>query len=153
MRLEPCIPPAWANSGHAQTILGHLLPSPKLENKGRRISIDLPDGDRLIGFAHHGTSNTCVYIFHGLAGSVDSSYIHRTALIARAQGHSVIIANHRGCGEGAGLARQPYHSGRGEDLAAVIAYGRKLFPRHRHVAIGFSLSGNALLLLVSRCRD
>lgn len=149
MKLEPCVPPIWANGGHAQTILGHLLPSPRLPNKGKRFEIALPDGDTLVGFVQTGTSNTVVYIFHGLAGSVDSTYIHRTSLLAQSQGHSVVIVNHRGCGEGVGMAREPYHSGRGEDLSAVIAYGKTLFPKHRHVAIGFSLSGNALLLLVS----
>lgn len=149
MKLEPCIPPLWAKTGHSQTILGHLLPSPMLTDKGRRVEIDLPDGDKLVGFVHEGSSNTCVYIFHGLAGSVDSTYVHRTAILARRQGHSTFIVNHRGCGEGTGLAKHPYHSGRGEDLSAVIAFGKKLFPRKRHLAIGFSLSGNALLLLVS----
>lgn len=149
MKLEPCLPPAWAPSGHAQTILGHLLPSPRLRSKGRRIEIPVSDGDRLVGFVQEGTSNTVVYIFHGLAGSTDSTYIHRTSILASRLGHTVVLINHRGCGEGIGYASRPYHSGRGEDLAASIAYGRSLFPRHRHVAIGFSMSGNALLLLLS----
>jgi predicted alpha/beta-fold hydrolase len=149
MKLEPCIPPLWAKSGHAQTILGYLLPSPKLSGKGRRVEITLTDGDRLVGFIQGGSSKTVVYIFHGLAGSTDSTYIHRTAIVAQKLGHTVFLVNHRGCGEGAGLAKGPYHSGRAEDLAAAIAYGRTRFPAHRHVAIGFSMSGNALLLLLS----
>jgi predicted alpha/beta-fold hydrolase len=120
-----------------------------LTTKGKRIEIPVSGGDRLISFVQEGTSSTVVYIFHGLAGSTDSSYIHRTSLLAQREGHGVILANHRGCGEGVGLAREPYHSGRGEDLATVIAHGKQLFPRHRHVAIGFSLSANALLLLLS----
>ena len=90
-----------------------------------------------------------IYLFHGLAGSTDSTYIHRTAILMQRQGHTVIMLNHRGCGEGSGLAKGPYHSGRAEDLSAAIEHGKKLFPRHRHLAIGFSLSGNALLLLLS----
>ncbi|MBX3020185.1 MAG: alpha/beta fold hydrolase [Bdellovibrionales bacterium] len=149
MQLEPCVPPVWARGGHAQTILGHLLPSPQLKSKGRRIEIPLPDGDVLIGFVQPGASSTAVYIFHGLAGSTDSTYIHRTSLLAQKQGHTVFVVNHRGCGEGVGMARGPYHSGRGEDLAAVIDFGKKMYPRLRHVAVGFSLSANALLLLLS----
>ena len=148
LKLEPCAPPKWAPTGHAQTILGHLLPSPRLAHKGKRVEFPLEDGDRLVGFVQEGTSNTVVYIFHGLAGSIDSTYIHRTSLLAQKLGHTVFIVNHRGCGEGAGLAKGPYHSGRAEDLSAVIVEGRKMFPKHRHVAIGFSMSGNALLLLV-----
>lgn len=149
LKLEPCLPPVWASTGHAQTILGYLLPSPKLLHKGRRVEIPLDDGDRLVGFIQEGSSETVIYIFHGLAGSTDSTYIHRTSLLAQDLGHTVILVNHRGCGEGAGLAKGPYHSGRAEDLGAAIAFGRQLFPRHRHVAIGFSMSGNALLLLLS----
>ncbi len=124
LKLEACEKPKWAPTGHAQTILGHLLPSPKLTHKGRRIEIPLPDGDRLIGFIQEGTSKTIVYIFHGLAGSTDSTYMHRTAILAQKQNHTVFIVNHRGCGEGAGLAKNPYHSGRAEDLSAAITAGR-----------------------------
>jgi predicted alpha/beta-fold hydrolase len=116
------------------------------------VEIELPDGDRLVGFYHAGTSTTLVYIFHGLAGSTDSTYMHRTARVALGLGHSVFMLNHRGCGAGAGLAEHPYHSGRGEDLGAAIAWGRKEFPRYKHLAVGFSLSGNALLMLLSQKR-
>jgi uncharacterized protein len=152
MKLEPCIPPKWARTAHLQTILGHLLPSPRLSSKGKRVNIPLPDGDQLTGFIQEGESDTLVYVFHGLAGSTDSTYMHRTSMVAQKLGHSVFLANHRGCGEGAGLSKAPYHSGRGEDLSAVIEFGRKLFPRKRHVAVGFSMSGNALLCLLTGLR-
>ena len=147
--LEPCRPALWARNPHTQTILGHLLPSKALPSKGHRFELSLNDGDRLVGFQNSGSSNTVVYLFHGLAGSTDSSYMHRSAQVAKDLGHTVIMTNHRGCGEGMGLAKGPHHSGRAEDLSAVIDYGRKKFPKHRHLAIGFSLSGNALLLLQS----
>ncbi|MGZ3721751.1 MAG: YheT family hydrolase [Bdellovibrionales bacterium] len=149
LKLEPCIPPVWAPSGHAQTVLGHILPSKRLAQTGKRVEIDLPDGDKLVAFYIAGTSTAIVYLFHGLAGSTDSTYIHRTAQVALDLGHSVIMVNHRGCGAGARLAKHPYHSGRGEDLSAAIAWGKKEFPRKKHLAIGFSLSGNALLLLLA----
>jgi predicted alpha/beta-fold hydrolase len=113
------------------------------------VEIPVDDGDRLVGFVDDGATTTVVYIFHGLSGSTDSSYIHRTAILAKRLGHTTFLLNHRGCGEGAGLAKGPYHSGRAEDLSAAIETGRKMFPKHRHIAIGFSMSGNALLLLVS----
>ncbi len=152
LTLTPCIPPQWAPSGHMQTVMGHILPSPRLKQKGKTYEIPLPDGDRLIGFLLLGTSSTVVYLFHGLAGSTDSTYIHRSAKVAQELGHTVFMINHRGCGEGRGLAKAPYHSGRGEDLSEVIAFGKKLFPNHKHLAVGFSLSGNALLLLLTRRR-
>jgi uncharacterized protein len=149
LNIEPCLPPLWATSGHAQTVLGHILPSEKLNFKGRRIEVDLPDGDRLVGSVLEGHSSSVVYLFHGLAGSTDSPYMHRSARLAQTQGHTVVMINHRSCGDGARLAKGPYHSGRGEDLGAVIAFGRKHYPKHHHLAVGFSLSGNALLLLLS----
>jgi predicted alpha/beta-fold hydrolase len=109
----------------------------------------LADGDRLVGFIQPGESDTVIYLFHGLGGSIDSGYMHRTARLALKRGHGVMLFNHRGCGEGQGLSKYPYHSGRAEDLSAVIEYGKKLFPFKRHIAVGFSLSGNALLLLMT----
>jgi predicted alpha/beta-fold hydrolase len=73
----------------------------------------------------------------------------RTASVGVRLGHSVFMVNHRGCGEGQGLAAHPYHSGRAEDLSAVIANGRRLYPNKKHIAVGFSLSANALLFLLS----
>lgn len=148
LNLAPCEPPVWARGGHRQTILGHLLPSPRLASKGERVILSHADGDRAVAYVLRGTSKTVVYLFHGLTGSVDSAYIQRMARIARKHDHTVIMMNHRGCGEGAGLARHPYHSGRAEDLSTAIKWGREQFPKARHVAIGYSLSANALLLLM-----
>ena len=147
--LEPCIPPSWARGGHAQTLLGHFLPDRLLTHKGERVELACSDGDRLVAFVTEGISDTVVYLFHGLAGSTDSGYIHRTARVALRQGHTVMMMNHRGCGEGVGLARYPHHSGRAEDLSSAIEFGRGRFKNRRHLAIGFSLSGNALLLLLT----
>lgn len=149
LKLLPCVAPVWAATGHLQTVLGHLLPSPRLASMGERVEVRLPDGDRLVGFYLAGRSGTAVSLFHGLTGNTDADYFHRTAHLCLQQGHSVFMFNHRGCGEGAGLATRPYHSGRAEDLSAAVEFARAKLPSHRHLAIGFSLSGNALLLLLS----
>lgn len=75
--------------------------------------------------------------------------MRRTAALGVQLGHTIYLVNHRGCGEGVGLARHPYHSGRGEDLSEVLHLGRTRHPDKKHIAIGFSLSANALLLLLS----
>lgn len=142
-------PPFWAPGGHSQTLLGHLLPSKKPTAEGEVIEVDLGDGDRLRGFYHAGTKPVLVYLFHGLGGSTGADYMRRTLGVCLNLGFSAICMNHRGAGIGRGLASQPYHSGRGEDLSAVFAYGRARFPDKCHLAVGFSLSGNALLLLLS----
>ena len=145
-------PPLWARGGHLQTIWGHLL---RLGEKpipgGEALVIPLPDGDELAAELHRGESGTMVYFFHGLASDTSAGYMIRSARLALSLGHSVMLVNHRGCGEAGKALRhtQPYHSGRAEDLSAAIQYGRKLHPRHRHLAVGFSLSGNATLLMLA----
>lgn len=147
-----CHSPRWAKGGHAQTIAAHLLPSPKLRDCGEDLEIALEDGDRLSCTLLPGESKTVVYVFHGLAGDANQGYMHRTAQVARSLGHAVVLVNHRGCGRGQGLARGIYHSGSAPDLGQVMDWGRKRFQGARHIAIGFSLSGNALLLLLTGAR-
>ena len=151
----PCAPPWWARGGHAQTILGPILPSDAPVRTGasdpERREGPLSHGDRHVGVLAEptgpaSTPRTLVLLFHGLGGSVDSDYIRRTAALARARGHAVLAMNHRGCGAGAGLARAPYHSGRSADLAACLAFADEHFGPERRIVVGFSLSGNAALL-------
>ena len=152
-KITPCRPPLWASTGHLQTILGHLLPSPSLIEKGEVLNVTLEkESERIHTTYIKGESSIVVYLFHGLGGSAEATYMQRTAIVARSLGHHVFINNHRGCGEGMGLATEPYHSGRAEDLSQVIAFGRKMLSAHFHIAIGFSLSANALLLLSAKVR-
>lgn len=150
--ISPCSPPVWARTGHLQTIISHLIASPPLSQKGEVHVVKLSDGDELYATYYKGEKDVIVYLFHGLGGSTDSNYIQRTAILSRELGYHVFIVNHRGCGIGAGKAVNPYHSGRAEDLSAMISYGKNLFSTHKHVAVGFSLSANALLLLSAQIR-
>lgn len=150
--LPPCVAPAWAPNGHAQTILGFFMPAPSLPKAEQIVEIPLPDGDRLIGLFHPGPKPVTVAVFHGLSGCTDSRYMKRTASLAAKLGFSCLLVNHRGCGPGKGLAKWPYHSGRGEDVSEALQAARRLRPRDRLIAVGFSLSGNALLLLLSGAR-
>lgn len=152
MNIPPCEPPVWADSGHLQTLLGYLIPSEKLRSSGKHMIITLSDGDQVHSEYFEGSSNSLVLLFHGLNGSTESNYMARTTKVAQALGHSVALVNHRDCGQGAGLAKGPYHSGRGEDLSDVIGFYRTLFPKKRIIAIGFSLGANALLNLVCERR-
>ena len=150
----PCLPPIWARGGHAQTLLGHLLPAPGPRTRAlpgaRRRELELADGDRLAFLDVPGRSGVRVHLFHGLSGDVDAEYMRRTASALAGAGHGVWSVNHRGCGEGAGLAARPYHSGKTEDLQAVLALSREEAPHLAHLAIGFSLSANIALLYAAR---
>jgi hypothetical protein len=147
-RPEPCRGPWWSGKGHGQTVLPYLLHSPGPEKPGRLVEIPLPDGDQLAARLHEGErGGVAVYFFHGLAGSIESGYMRRARKLAEDRGWHALAVNHRGCGEGLGLAKHPYHSGRGEDIGEAIRWGRANIPAAHHIAVGFSLSGNALLLL------
>lgn len=152
LSLMACTPPLWASNGHAQTLMAFCLPSEKVVLASKTVILPLPDGDSIALLYTVGNSDSVVYLFHGLTGDASASYMKRMAKICADRGHSVYRINHRGCGEGIGLAKQPYHSGRGEDISEVIALGRRTHPEKKHIAIGFSLSGNALLTLLTEKR-
>lgn len=133
-------------------MIGHLIPSPELRLPHELIHFSTEDGEKLAARYVAGKGDLVVYLFHGLGGSIASGYMRRAAALAAGLGASVYLVNHRGCGEGKGLAERPYHSGSAEDLSVAIAFGRKRDPGKLHVAVGFSLSANALLLLMSGAR-
>jgi hypothetical protein len=62
-------------------------------------------------------------------------------------GVRAVRINLRGCGSGKGLARQPYHSGRSEDVLAVLVDLHQSTPQSPITLIGFSLGGNIALKL------
>lgn len=152
LKIEAFEPALWARSGHSQTIWGHLIPSKAKLSGGQKFEVKLPDGDRLVGTHYEGTSSQVLHVFHGLAGTANADYMLRTARVALARGHSVTLVNHRGCGEGVGLASRPYHSGRGDDVSSVIEWARKQWPKKRQLALGYSLGGNSLLNLLTGLR-
>lgn len=149
LKLQPCLPPWWARDGHSQTIAGHLIPSPKIMDPGERLEISVPGGDRLIAYANAGKSDFVVSLFHGLSGDITGDYMQRTSLLCAQLGHTCVRVNHRGAGEGLEHARESYHSGRGEDISAVIEFLRARYPGKKQIAVGFSMSGNILLYLLS----
>lgn len=147
-----CDPPWWARGGQLQTLFGHLLASEgEPLSRSPRIAVELADGDRLSVHERAGSSGVRVVLLHGLSGDADSDYVRRSARRLGAHGHSIWAVNLRNAGSGRGLARHPYHSGRSDDLAAVLSASHARDPGLRHVVVGFSLSGNiALLAAASR---
>lgn len=148
LNLIPCTAPFWADSGHSQTLWAHFLKSAELSHFGHKFEVDLPDGDRLFCSYIEGSSGLVVSLFHGLSGDMTADYMQRTALICQQMGHTVVLVNHRGAGPGAPYAKRPYHSGSSEDVSEVLIRLRQMFPKHKHVSVGYSLSGNILLCLL-----
>src|SRR5262249_49131367 len=52
------------------------------------------------------------------------------------------------CGAGEGLARQPYHAGKSDDVLAALREMARLCPRSSMSLVGFSLGGNMVLKLL-----
>lgn len=155
--LNPFTPHPLFAGGHLQTIVGYYLP----ENGHIRASIKhrviTPDGDTIILHENKATRKSplrkSILLMHGLAGSADASYMRRLTILFGARGWQVFRMEHRGCGAGEGLARSTYHSGRSDDINLCLKKIAELLPETPLIAIGFSLSGNALLKLLGEGKE
>ena len=109
----------------------------------QRKRIETPDNDFLdIDFLENG-SKKIVVLCHGLEGSSTSKYIQATATLLSAHGYSVAAMNYRFCSGEINRQLITYHSGRTEDLHAVI---NSILPDYTAVyLVGFSLGGNLVL--------
>ncbi len=145
-------PPIWARTGHLQTILSHLIPSPMLNFPLEEHIITLKDGDQLKIYIHRGQKPVVITLFHGLAGDIQSDYMQRTAVLAEKMDCTLVLVNHRGAHSGLALAKHPYHSGKGEDASDVFEWLREKFPQQFLLGIGISMSGSILLNLLSGLR-
>ena len=144
-------PPPFLSGGHTQTLVSSL---------GRRVDfaydhrerIETPDGDFL---ALHwavpqskdspdGGSGRVAVLTHGLEGSVDRTYMRGMARALVRRGWTVCAWNLRGCGDAMNRRPITYHSGKTEDLAAVVSHVRTR--GYDDVSlVGFSLGGNLTL--------
>lgn len=140
--------PWWAPRGHLQTLAGHFIPSPR-RHYGEEHVVELKDGDRLLIYVTKGAKPVVLSQFHGLGGDMTADYMRRGARIAEKFGFTHVYVNHRSAGPGLSLAKASYHSGRAEDASAVFEYLRGIFPNQKQLTIGYSMSANILLLLLS----
>lgn len=88
-----------------------------------------------------------VIIVHGLEGSSDSGYMHGLAHKGLALGMNIVRMNQRNCGGMDASSPTLYHSGRSDDLAAVV---RRLIVQDeisRVALVGYSMGGNLVLKL------
>lgn len=140
--------PVW--TGHSQTILGHLIPSELVKDDLKSHILTVADGDQLYIEYIDRNSDYTLSIFHGLAGHGRSDYMRRSANLAAALNWNVVLVNHR-LAHPAAKAKKSYHSGRGDDAAAVIEWARTRFKKKcTQVALGFSMSGSILLNLLTK---
>ncbi len=152
MELFPFRPHPLVPGGHLQTIVGYYLSSPKNVERTYRHRVPVSDGDELVICENRPDSKSepraVILFMHGLGGEARSPYMLRLAKLFQEQSWIAFRMNHRGAGEGRGLARNIYHSGRSDDVSQVLMKIAELYPNLPLIAVGFSLSGNALLKLL-----
>ncbi len=141
---------------HLQTVLSSQIRLSS-EPPSSTQHVPLGDGDQLALEVSTPTSwhsnELTVVLIHGLCGCHQSAYMIRMANKLWHQGIRAVRMNLRGCGSGHGLARHPYHSGRSEDLLAVLQTLKSACPQSPIMAIGFSLGGNILVKLVGELQS
>ncbi len=142
--------PWWLPGGHVQTILGALLPAPRMA--WRRERWDTPDGDFIdLDWTQGEASREAplLALFHGLEGSSASPYARAIAARALATGWRCVVPHFRGCSGELNRLPRAYHSGDSAELDWIL---RRLGARHAAsgvlTAVGISLGGNALLKLL-----
>jgi len=143
----PAFRPAWWLRGpHAQTIWGSLCrPAPRPQFHRQRL--ELPDGDFLDLDWGPGVApeRPLVVMLHGLEGSARSSYVRGLTAALQRAGMQALLMHFRGCGGRPNRLPRTYHSGETGDLACVVGWLRRHWPRRPLGVVGFSLGGNLLL--------
>lgn len=152
--IAPFRPAPWLRGPHAQTLAPFLFARrPPLPWRHERL--ELPDGD-FVDLAHldaepgqpdSGESDPGrrVCLFHGLEGNIRSHYIGGLAAALRARGMAVTLMHMRGCSGEPNRLPRAYHSGDTADMAHLFTTLARREPGSALSAVGFSLSGNALL--------
>ena len=156
MWLTSFTPRRFLRNGHLQTLAGNFLrpniPLPKPEPL--LIEVEGPVGgcgpSRILCHCHWQpkevrSQRLTVVIIHGLEGSSSSHYVLSNTARALAAGFNVVRMNMRSCGGTDALSPTIYHSGRSEDVAAVM---KNLVQSHGAESIallGYSMGGNLVL--------
>lgn len=146
-------PHPWVRGGHAQTILGSLLPNRLLAPPATPHFIATKDGDVLC--VHEDLpERRCqhqppVLLIHGLGGCHRSYYVARLAERLRRNGRTVFRMDMRGWGAGAHLARSHTHAGRWDDVQSVVEFCLEQTGRSLAI-VGFSMGANQVLSFLGR---
>ena len=150
----PFEPHPWLSNGHLQTIVGNFLPRPafRLPTVAETVEVDPADASRVLCHCHwqpepERASRLTAVLVHGLEGSSDSRYMQGITMLAFAAGMNVIRMNMRNCGGSDALTPTLYHSGRSDDVGAVVRHFTARFGLERVALVGYSMGGNLVLKL------
>ncbi|MGF1532702.1 MAG: YheT family hydrolase [Bernardetiaceae bacterium] len=111
----------------------------------RRHRLELPDGDFLDLDARGAASRQGALLIHGLEGSASSKYVLGMGQALQRAGYHVTALNLRGCSGVPNRLPISYHSGKTDDLQAVVLHLLTRYAYDSLALVGFSLGGNLLL--------
>ncbi|HTU32996.1 MAG TPA: alpha/beta fold hydrolase [Candidatus Acidoferrum sp.] len=149
-------PRRFLSNGHLQTLAGNFLRRRFLlpEAESLVVEVEGPVGgygpSYVLCHCHWQPpeirrERLTVIIVHGLEGSSTSQYVLGNSARALAAGFNVVRMNMRSCGGTDELSPTIYHSGRSEDVAAVIARIIETHGIEAIALIGYSMGGNLVL--------
>ncbi len=141
--------PPFLKNAHAQTIFPNFFRS-VAKPVFKRERIQTPDADFLdIDWAFKNKQSPSfkklAILSHGLEGSTDRWYIRGMIHALHKVDYDAVAWNFRGCSGSINHLLAYYHSGKSEDLEAVIQHVLKTFDYEEIVLIGFSVGGNITL--------
>ncbi len=150
----PAFRPRWPWLGaDLQTLRDSLVPDVDhpASAAAEPIEFPMPDGtgDRLYGVLERPRlprpGLALAILIHGLTGCADSRYVRRAAGRLLDAGYRTLRLNLRGAGASRPFCREQYHSGRTEDLDAVLTQLPAELVADGLVLVGWSLGANLLL--------
>lgn len=138
---------------HLQTILPkYLLATPKIKYTYERIKTldhDFVDLAWAMPLTAKRKPKAIVVLFHGLEGSAQSHYIKFMIEKLNTEGFGACVVHFRGCSHETNLRPISYHSGATFDAQYLCPIIKRRFSDIPLFAMGFSLGGNMLLLLMA----
>jgi uncharacterized protein len=154
--LSDFVPRRFLRNGHLQTLAGNFLPRKWSlpEPESLLVEVEGPVGEygpsHVLCHCHWQppevrSRRLTVVIVHGLEGSSSSQYVLGNTARALAAGLNVVRMNMRSCGGSDHLAPTIYHSGRSEDVAAVVSNLIDVQCLNQIALVGYSMGGNLVL--------
>ena len=117
----------------------------KLVINYKRERIELIDGDFIDLDISSVNSDKVVVAIHGLEGSSQSTYMQSLCNLLNQNNFDVIAVNLRGCSGHPNRLFSSYHSGKTDDLEAIIQYVEAHYGYNEIHLVGYSLGGNITL--------
>ena len=150
---RPFVPHRIFKWGDAQTIGAYLWPSrfrlrDRTQDEERLFQVD--DESQVLARCRWQTNpkeSPTLVMWHGMEGSIASSYMLTTSDQAFRAGFNVVRVNYRNCGGTEHLTPTLYHGGMTDDLRVVIAELIEQDQLAQLFVAGFSLGGNMVLKL------